>query len=70
MGGHESAAAQAAKEARFAIRAKMNHEAILYFIYAMAAMTGVFVFYHLLRLVAGKMKWSFHVPSPVVGVTR
>ena len=65
MAGHFSAA----KEAMFAVRARMNHDAMIYFIAAIASMAGVFVIHHFLRLGAGKMK-QVHVLSPLLAVTR
>lgn len=48
----------AAKAAKHAIRTRMNHDAILYFIAAMAGMAAIFVLYHLLRLAVSKRKWT------------
>ena len=60
------------KAAKFAIRARMNHEAMLYFLAAIVGMASVFILYHLMRVLAGKTshQTSKGRPSPPLAVAR
>lgn len=54
MAEHESPA----KMAMFAIRTRMNHEAMFFFIGSMAVLAGVFIIFHLMRVVSKKLRFD------------
>jgi hypothetical protein len=59
-----------AKLAMFALRARMNHEAMLYFGVSLASLAAFVIFLHLVRLAGRRTGTTVKLPSFLVTVNR